>query len=78
MSEEVWARDEIESPCRKICLIHPDAEICVGCYRTRAEIAAWSRMTPAERQATLAELPARGENLARRPRRGRARRLRKA
>ena len=26
MSDEVWTRDEIESPCVKICLIHPEAE----------------------------------------------------
>lgn len=75
MSEEVWSRDEIESPCQRICLIHPDAEICVGCHRTRAEIAGWSRMTAEARTAIMAALPGRAAALERRPRRGRARRL---
>ena len=55
MSEEIWRRDEIESPCVKICVIHPRAKICAGCFRTGEEIAAWSRLTPLgnARKATL-------------------------
>lgn len=72
MTDEIWTRDEIESPCRKICLIHPEAKICVGCHRTREEIATWSRITPEQRAAIMAELPGRESILSRRPRRGRA------
>lgn len=70
-SDGVWRRAEIESPCVKICVIHPAAEICIGCYRTRAEIAGWSRMAPAERRALMATLPEREPRLTRRPRAGR-------
>ncbi|MEM8752174.1 MAG: DUF1289 domain-containing protein [Pseudomonadota bacterium] len=72
MDDAVWRRDEIESPCVKICMIHPTAKICVGCHRTGDEIAAWSRMTPDERRGVMAELPDREAALTRRPRSGRA------
>ena len=74
MTDDIWTRDEIESPCKKICLIHPEAKICVGCHRTREEIALWSRMTPDERAEVSAALPDCESLLSRRPRRGRARR----
>ena len=70
----VWRRDEIESPCVRICLIHPEARLCVGCYRTGDEIARWSRMAPDERRAIMDELPARKTRLPGR-RGGRAGRL---
>lgn len=41
------------SPCVNICVIHPDAGICVGCYRTRDEIAAWSVLGNDERRAIM-------------------------
>lgn len=69
MSDDVWRRAEIESPCVKVCLLHPDAGLCVGCYRTAAEIAAWSSMTPDARRAVMAELPDRAP-LVRGTRRG--------
>ena len=59
MSDEVWRRAEIESPCVKICVLHPEADICIGCYRTRHEIAGWSRMTPDARRAVMETLPER-------------------
>lgn len=74
MTGEVWARDEVESPCVRVCVVHPEARLCVGCLRSLDEIAAWSRMTPETRRAIMAELPARAGQLARR-RGGRAARL---
>ena len=59
MSDEVWKRDEVQSPCVKICVVHPEERLCVGCYRSIDEIARWSRMTDDERRAVLADLPAR-------------------
>lgn len=64
--DEIWKRDEIESPCVKICVIHPEARICVGCHRSIDEIGRWSRMTPQERRAVMDELPGRAGQLARR------------
>ena len=66
MKDEVWARDEIQSPCVKICVMHPAEGLCVGCFRTLAEIAGWSRMTHDTRAALMAELPARAEALKKR------------
>ncbi len=64
--DEVWKRAEIQSPCVKLCVVHPEARICVGCFRSIDEIATWSRLTPSERQAIMAELPARATTLTKR------------
>jgi predicted Fe-S protein YdhL (DUF1289 family) len=57
--DEIWKRDEVESPCVKICVVHPEARICTGCLRSIDEIATWGRMTREERRAVMAELPGR-------------------
>lgn len=59
MTDDIWRRQEIESPCVKVCVLHPDAKICIGCYRTGDEIARWSRFSHEERRAIMAELSAR-------------------
>ncbi|MEC7259752.1 MAG: DUF1289 domain-containing protein [Pseudomonadota bacterium] len=74
MSDNVWKRDEVESPCVKICVVHPVERICTGCLRSIDEIARWSRMSAEERRAVMAELPARAPRLAKR-RGGRAARM---
>ncbi len=74
MSDEIWQRDEVESPCVKICVIHPEARLCTGCLRSLDEIAAWSKMSNDERRAVIEALPARKGLLARR-RGGRSARL---
>jgi hypothetical protein len=71
---EVWSRPEPQSPCKRVCVIHPDSRLCIGCLRTAEEIAAWPGMTQEERRAKMAELPGREGRLARR-RGGRAARL---
>ncbi|WP_108501821.1 DUF1289 domain-containing protein [Paracoccus indicus] len=48
-----------ESPCIRICQIDPDQDLCIGCFRTLAEIAAWGSMSPAARKAVMARLPER-------------------
>lgn len=74
MNDNVWRRDEVESPCVKICVIHPTERICTGCLRSIDEIAVWSRMSADERRAIMEELPSRAPRLTRR-RGGRASRL---
>ncbi len=74
MSDEIWKRAEIESPCIKICVIHPAERLCTGCLRSIDEIAMWSRLTPDERRAIMADLPSRAPRLKQR-RGGRAARL---
>ncbi len=72
--DDLWKRDEVESPCIKICVVHPAERICTGCLRSMDEIAAWSRMSNEERRTLKAELPARAERFTKR-RGGRAARL---
>ena len=35
---------DVPSPCISICRMNARTELCEGCFRTRDEIAAWSRM----------------------------------
>jgi predicted Fe-S protein YdhL (DUF1289 family) len=55
----VWTREEIESPCVQVCVVHPETRLCVGCSRSIDEIGQWSRMTPEARRAVMDELPSR-------------------
>ena len=77
MTDDVWKRNEIASPCVKICVVHPEARICTGCYRSIEEIGGWSGMSDAERTRIMDELPARKSSLTKR-RGGRRARLYKA
>ncbi len=72
--DEIWARAEIESPCIKICVIHPAERICTGCLRSIDEISVWSRLSADERKAVMADLPSRAAKFTKR-RGGRAARL---
>jgi predicted Fe-S protein YdhL (DUF1289 family) len=44
----------VDSPCIKICELNGDG-VCVGCGRTRAEIAGWISMAEAQK-AQVVEL----------------------
>lgn len=74
MRDDVWKRNEIESPCVKLCVVHPQAKICTGCFRSVDEIRRWSKMHPDERREIMEELPTRKPMLKQR-RGGRAARL---
>ncbi|MEJ6394918.1 DUF1289 domain-containing protein [Gymnodinialimonas sp. 2305UL16-5] len=77
MSDDIWSRDEVESPCVKICVIHPESRLCTGCLRSIDEITQWSRMAPEARRSVMATLPDRRDQLQKR-RGGRAARLNRA
>ena len=66
MTDEIWKRDEVDSPCVKICIIHPDSRLCMGCHRSIDEISRWSGMTPEERGDVIEALPDRNPGPARR------------
>lgn len=74
MTDRIWRRDEIASPCIQICVIHPEERICTGCYRTIDEITRWSRFSHEERAEIMDALPGRAPRLKQR-RGGRASRL---
>jgi len=46
---------KIETPCVNICKLD-ERGICIGCFRSLQEIAAWSRMSEAERRLIMAGL----------------------
>lgn len=74
MADDIWQRDEVESPCVRICVVHPQARICTGCLRSIDEISRWSKLSADERRAIMAALPDRADLLKKR-RGGRAARL---
>ncbi|WP_227269754.1 DUF1289 domain-containing protein [Roseobacter weihaiensis] len=74
MSDDIWKRAEIESPCIKVCVIHAESRLCTGCLRSIDEITMWSKMTPEARRAVIEVLPSRQGQLTKR-RGGRAARL---
>ena len=63
MSEDIWKRNEVDSPCVNICIVHPQANICTGCFRTIDEISSWSNMSESERKGIINELPKRSSKL---------------
>lgn len=73
MTDEIWKRKETESPCIKVCVTHPDSGLCMGCFRTRDEIARWSRMTPEERRSVMETLAQRAPQVKGKRRGGRLR-----
>jgi predicted Fe-S protein YdhL (DUF1289 family) len=64
--ENLWKRDEIDSPCVKLCSIHPSERICVGCYRSMEEIGAWSSLSSEVRLDIMNELPNRSSRIQKR------------
>jgi predicted Fe-S protein YdhL (DUF1289 family) len=49
----------IATPCVQVCVIDNDSGLCLGCFRTLAEIGGWTRLSDAERAALIVALPAR-------------------
>jgi predicted Fe-S protein YdhL (DUF1289 family) len=52
----------IESPCIGTCTLGPDG-LCVGCFRSADEIAAWLTYSADQRRALIEELPRRGQRM---------------
>jgi uncharacterized protein len=68
----------IETPCIKICVIEPDSGFCIGCGRTRGEIAAWLDLSVGQRHEVMTTLPERVATLTQRKARRGGRRARLA
>jgi hypothetical protein len=54
-----YAENLVESPCKRVCVVHPAARLCTGCGRSLDEIGRWIGLTSAERGRITAQLPAR-------------------
>ncbi len=63
---KVWRRNEVDSPCIQICVVHPEERLCTGCLRSIDEITRWSKMDEAERAEITADLPKRAPRLRKR------------
>lgn len=49
----------VASPCQSVCVMYAQTGWCEGCLRSLAEIADWSRLDKAAKQAVWAQLPVR-------------------
>jgi len=62
MNEPAGLIPEVQSPCIGTCTLGP-GDLCVGCFRSGDEIAAWLSYTPEQRRAVMDELPHRAQQL---------------
>jgi predicted Fe-S protein YdhL (DUF1289 family) len=53
------AETDIETPCDRVCVVHPTLGLCIGCGRSLDEIGHWIDFAPAERARIMAQLPSR-------------------
>jgi predicted Fe-S protein YdhL (DUF1289 family) len=49
----------IATPCVNVCIVDGESGLCLGCQRTLAEVAGWTRFSDAERAAIMAGLAGR-------------------
>ena len=59
MSDRGWKREEPDSPCKQVCVIHPKAGICLGCHRTADEVRDWAKYPRETRLEIIDALPGR-------------------
>ena len=50
------AMGEVPSPCISVCTMDAAGALCLGCFRTLDEIAAWSVLDADAKRAVLAKL----------------------
>jgi predicted Fe-S protein YdhL (DUF1289 family) len=54
----------IATPCVQVCVVDGESGLCLGCYRTLAEVAGWARFSDTERAALMVELPTRRSRIS--------------
>jgi len=54
----------VKTPCVQVCAIDAQSGLCLGCFRSMAEIAGWTRLTDAQRDGVLGDLPGRRGRIA--------------
>jgi predicted Fe-S protein YdhL (DUF1289 family) len=50
-------KTSIDTPCIRVCTLHPVSRLCAGCGRTLDEIAGWIAFDGKERARIMAQLP---------------------
>jgi uncharacterized protein len=63
---DTFSHRDIETPCIKICVIEPETGFCIGCGRTRDEIASWLNISANDRHTLMQTLPDRVNTLTQR------------
>ena len=53
----------VDSPCINICILDPDKDLCIGCYRTAEEISKWSFLSKFEKEELLLKIKSRSTYL---------------
>jgi len=54
----------ISTPCVQVCIVDGQSGLCLGCFRTLAEIGGWSRLSERQRLTIMADLPTRAGRIA--------------
>lgn len=49
----------IPTPCVKVCIVDGESGLCLGCFRTLKEIAAWAKFPADTRDQIMEALPGR-------------------
>lgn len=62
MGESAAKLEPIESPCIDVCRLDEQG-LCVGCFRTAAEIGAWLTLEPSQRREIIESLPERAGSM---------------
>ena len=52
-------KNDIKTPCNRVCVLHPISGLCMGCGRSVEEIAGWIDFNDKEREAIMMRLPTR-------------------
>ncbi|HLF58744.1 MAG TPA: DUF1289 domain-containing protein [Alphaproteobacteria bacterium] len=61
MAETRYDPANVESPCVKVCALDPTRQLCVGCFRTAAEIGRWRDASDEEKRRIKAAAQARAK-----------------
>jgi len=51
--------DGVPSPCTKVCALDFKSDLCLGCGRSRSEIASWTTLNAEDKRRVLAAAEAR-------------------
>ncbi|SCA55638.1 hypothetical protein MTBPR1_110077 [Candidatus Terasakiella magnetica] len=52
------------SPCTGVCTLDDEDKYCIGCYRSRVELANWRKMSDEERDEAMVRVEGRIKDLA--------------
>lgn len=57
----VQSSSSVASPCVGVCSLDPETDLCLGCWRTQSEVAAWVRADARRKREIIARARQRRE-----------------